>query len=150
MTLKNGTHADRSSLGLRERVAIVDYLKDKLTRLPGGYVAYVEPHSDRTVADDMAFACSEGNVAGARIEMYGRLRDSRFGSNADLVARVEALETQAATFERAVEDLYDRLSQVRAEVRHEPAPRFRLRLAPQGFPGYLHCSGVTRCTYKVG
>ena len=121
MTLKTGTRGDRSSLGLRERVAIVEYLKDRLTRLPGGYVAYVEPHSDRTVANDMAFPCSEGNVAGARVEMYGRLRDSRAGSHADLVSRVEDLEAQAATFERAVEDLYDRLSQVRAEVRREPA-----------------------------
>jgi hypothetical protein len=101
MTLINGTQANRTVLGFRERVAIMDHLHDKLTKLPGGYCAYVDPHNDRTTAEAMAFPCSEKNVAGIRVKMFGRLRDPH---PIGLTTRVEILE-------KAVEDLYARMGE---------------------------------------
>ena len=108
--LLNGTLEKRSTLGLRERIAIADCLKDKLQKLPGGFVIYKEAHSDRTVAEEMAFPCSDKNVSGVRLEMYGRLRDNHL-ARSDLDARIEVLEERVDVLEAHVEGLYARLGE---------------------------------------
>jgi hypothetical protein len=81
----------RSFITLRQQLAVRDTLQEVLRPVDGGLWVYVPGHSDRTVAEGCAFRCTEHNVAGVRLELFGALRKvvPQQLSDGDRVARLE-------------------------------------------------------------
>jgi hypothetical protein len=125
MTLKNGTHADRTGLQFRDKVVIAEYLRGKLQPAGDGYYGYIEGHSDRSVAEAMPFDCSHSNVAGVRVQMYGKLRNSH--PTGGLAARL-------TTLEKSVDRLYGLFGEIAPSVMDAPPEASALRVAPDSRP----------------
>lgn len=90
----------RNHLNMKERVAVLDALTKALTKIPPDMCRYDGDMTDQKIAEqltaDLGRTVTVGNVAGMRIEMFGKLNKPAANSIearlVDLERRVKALE----------------------------------------------------------
>jgi transposase len=85
-------------------IAMHEHLLRVIKRLEGGMCEYLDGHSDKSVADAEGVAPS--NVAGLRVEMFGKLRPAPRGdASAELDALRRDHEELVAKFNRLLQTL---------------------------------------------